>query len=616
MGMRKMMKKFFLPSVLFFILASNSHAQLFGNDEKMDKLLTRIKLMNASLQESVIPKINSLNSEVKNINGEIQNIKVNQAKLLQQMDYVKSSFPGLQGAIEQNSSQMIEQVQQMDLRLEDLDSQVKKGLTKQLNDLAITLNDQGVNQKSQLDQFVVEQKESMNQLIGDQKNEMGNLKTAMGKLQEGVGSHLIQVKDAVAKEIEQIVLRNEKSLSSFSNKNDHNFVAVQNALNKQGDQVNQKIDEAITVIQEVVTAVEGNKQSIDESFQAIQVQNESVKEGLGQVDRNTQLIDLKSQKVVEVIESSLQKQTDSDLKLNTLIGNLNKANENVNSSREAMLSLKKIMDQKLSQLSAVGGTNQGKFEKFAQRIDLVKDNLLIADTKLNKLADGLKALQGQSISSTKAIVSMQEKVAQVQTANLQTDQKFNKLIDSTKSMLAHSSKLGKDVQLSMQKIDAGSNQSNLTQQKINELIDILKAIAVKQNEIEEKFNSQQSNIFQALSSSNQAIEKSKVELVNSINGSKVQIQKDIGDSAEQLHAELSNSKVDIGKVITASRNELYQAVATARNDLMQSIATSHGESKAYLNDIRTMSNANNVKNDNILNSIRSTRRTKKSTAKK
>ena len=176
--------------------------------------------------------------------------------------------------------------------------------------------------------------------------------------------------------------------------------------------------------------------------------------------------------------------------MNAVLAGQLKTNENVNVVRETITAFKGIVDNRMGEISKGQKDLRAQANKVAQSTDLVRDNLLVSDTKMNKLAEGLKTLQGQNMTSVNAMNSVQEKVIKMQVLNQQTHEKFNKLIDTTKAMLANAAEVDKKVGQSLLKIDAGRTENNLTNEKISKLIVILKNIAVEQDKLKQILASQ------------------------------------------------------------------------------------------------------------------------------
>jgi len=528
-------------------------AQLFGSDDKkFDKIAREIKKVNARLIENIVP-------ELKNIKNAQAKIRSNQANLASQFDTLKNSLPGLQGSVEQTNEQVTQRLLAMEGRLENLETQMQSEFSKQVGTIKSELTTLSKNQNEQLGKLISNQRTEMGKLVGEQKAEMKGM-------QEKVGSHLTNINQVLVREIEGLAKKNDTSLKSFVTQNNKNSQKVQTLLNTQLKQIEEtrtRIKVMKDVLAEIVKLENSNKESINQSLAAIQSGQDQNNAGFAQIQGNSKVLDDKNQKVIEVVKNSLKEQQQFIGKVDTLAVNLSKANENINSTKTAMLKLKEIIDRKLAEIAQAEGAILAQAQESIQNTNLVKENLLVADQKMNKLADGMKTLQVQNNTSASTLNSVNEKMVQLNTLTQQTDQKFVKLVDATKSMLGQTSKLGEKVDVAARKIDSGQTEAKLTHTKVAKLIEILKAMAAEQEKFKQVLNSQGGQFYDAV----------------------------------------AKSQTELGKYITNSKVELGQFISGSQDEVKKKIDASRAENQKALTDLRKKANVNISRNDRILKAL-------------
>jgi DNA repair exonuclease SbcCD ATPase subunit len=121
-------------------------------------------------------------------------------------------------------------------------------------------------------------------------------------------------------------------------------------------------------------------------------------------------------------------------------------------------------------------------------------NLLVADQKINKLAETLKILQGQHSISSEALVALKKDLVEEEEFDQLIDGKINKLVKNSAQLIANANKLEGSVlgelKQSSQKEDSNQDKINLANEKLSRLIEILKAIATEQDKLREVVKAQ------------------------------------------------------------------------------------------------------------------------------
>ena len=121
-------------------------------------------------------------------------------------------------------------------------------------------------------------------------------------------------------------------------------------------------------------------------------------------------------------------------------------------------------------------------------------NLMVADQKINKLAETMKALQVQHSDSSETLVILKKGLIEAGEVDQLIDEKINKLVESSAQLIANANKLEESVlgelKQSSQKEDSNQDKINLANEKLSRLIEILKAIATEQDKLSQVVKAQ------------------------------------------------------------------------------------------------------------------------------
>lgn len=135
------------------------------------------------------------------------------------------------------------------------------------------------------------------------------------------------------------------------------------------------------------------------------------------------------------------------------------------------------------QIAAIKGT----LDTANKNLTVNNKNLMVADQKINKLAETLKTLQLQHSASSETLVALKKGLTVAGEFDLLADEKINKLIKNSAQLVANANKLEKSVlgelKQSAQKEDSNQDKINLANEKLSRLIEILKAIATEQDKL-------------------------------------------------------------------------------------------------------------------------------------
>ena len=123
----------------------------------------------------------------------------------------------------------------------------------------------------------------------------------------------------------------------------------------------------------------------------------------------------------------------------------------------------------------------------SQNIAVNNKNLMIADEKINKLAETMKSLQVQHFASSATLEVLKKDLIKAQEFDQLADEKINKLIKNSTQLTVHANQLEKTVinelQQSLSKADSSQDKINLANERLTLLIEILKAIAKEQDKL-------------------------------------------------------------------------------------------------------------------------------------
>ena len=352
---------------------SVSSTDLFASDEeKLRRILLSIKKLNSRIVEEVMPQIKNTNlkigqitTEIDKVRAEISRVKSGNKTVNERMDILSSVIPAMQGSMEQNQVQTMQEIQSLSTRLAQLETQIK----------------------------------------AEREDKAKNQQAALTAIKQEVSANLQSLKEAIAKDMEQLAKLNQADFQAL----------VKNNEKRMEDQ-NARVDKSIAVMTEMAKG--GVK--THESLASLQAG----------VMENSKFLSEQNKKIIDILSKTLQEQETASTKIDSLGGNQSKSDENLKLTRETMVALKGILDKRLEEIDKTQQALQSQNEKSLQSVDLIKQNLLVADQKINKLAEALKTfqIQGSEVSRTKADL---------------INEKITRLIEILKAIAAEQGKMEK-----------------------------------------------------------------------------------------------------------------------------------------------------------------------------
>jgi hypothetical protein len=371
-----MKRKFIRVSCAFLIclvwFASIASAQLFGDDRKSERILLEIKKLNTRIVEKVIPQIQNTNLTIEKLKAEINQVRAEVNRV---------------GSGNKTINQQMEILSSVIPAMQGAMEQNQAQTTQEIQSLG--------NRLAQLEAQIKSERESKAQ---GQKAELDAIKLE-------VSTNLQSLKEGMAKDMERMAQLNQSAFQGLI-KNNEKRLANQNA----------RVDKSIAVMTEIAKG--GSKT------------NETLVSLQAGVVQNSKSLSQQNKKIIDILSKTLQEQEAASTKMDTLGGNQSKSDENVRFARDTMVALKDILDKRLVEIDKTQQTLQIQNDKSLQNTDLIKQNLLVADQKINKLAEVLKTfqIQGSEVGSTKADL---------------INEKITRLIEILKAIAAEQGKMEK-----------------------------------------------------------------------------------------------------------------------------------------------------------------------------
>ncbi|MBC8284207.1 MAG: hypothetical protein H8E32_10360 [Nitrospinae bacterium] len=122
-----------------------------------------------------------------------------------------------------------------------------------------------------------------------------------------------------------------------------------------------------------------------------------------------------------------------------------------------------------------------------KNITVNNKNLMMADEKINKLAETMKALQIQHSASSETLRGLKDNMVKAQEFDQLADEKINKLIENSSQLTVQANQLEesviKELTESSKKENSNQDKIDLANEKLSRLIEILKAIAAEQDKL-------------------------------------------------------------------------------------------------------------------------------------
>jgi hypothetical protein len=345
-----MKRKFIRVSCAFFVclvwFAFIASAQSFGDDRKSERILLEIKKLNTRVVEQVIPQIQNTNLTIEKLKAEINKVRA-------EVNRVRSGNKTVNQQMEILSSVIPAMQGSIELSQAQTIQEIQS-LGKRLAELEA-------------------------QIKSERESKAQHQKAELEAIKQEVSTNLQNLKEGMAKDMERMAQLNQSAFQEL----------IKNNEKRLNDQ-NARVDKSIAVMTEIARG--GSKT------------NEMLASLQAGVMQNSKSLSQQNKKIIDILSKTLREQEAASTKIDTLGGNQSKSDENIRFARETMVALKDILDKRLVEIDKTQQVLQEQNDKSLQNADLIKQNLLVTDQKINKLAEVLKTFQirGSEVGRAKA----------------------------------------------------------------------------------------------------------------------------------------------------------------------------------------------------------------------
>ena len=383
--------------LLLFLIFSpvNSFAQLFGaDDEDLAKIEFELKKFNTHLE-------NLKNTQIKILQGQQEALLRQFEELKHEIEGIKQTIPQLQGAIEQSKSETLSHLGKTNLKISDLEAEVKNQVLNKIE-----------QQNKNLELFRAEQK---------------------------------NLKDGLAQDIEIFEQSSRENFQTFAEANNETLGEVIQQLELQSATTKKGFDDTINLIRTEVlpTMVQENEKN-----------RHLVLDRLTQADKNTrktlEAFFVKNQEVNQKLREILQESLKQGLDTKSLLDSLKKgqgvthvslvgAGQDIAGNRSSLAEI-------LKTLQAQNTTSNEVLANLGAGLEHVGEFNKIAVEKFNKLIDLSAELAVHSSELESSLVGQLKESAQIDDArNSKVDlanEKLSRLIEILKVIAKGQEKLG------------------------------------------------------------------------------------------------------------------------------------------------------------------------------
>ena len=383
--------------LLLFLIFSpvNSFAQLFGaDDEDLAKIEFELKKFNTHLE-------NLKNTQIKILQGQQEALLRQFEELKHEIEGIKQTIPQLQGAIEQSKSETLSHLGKTNLKISDLEAEVKNQVLNKIE-----------QQNKNLELFRAEQK---------------------------------NLKDGLAQDIENFEQSSRENFQTFEEANNETLGEVIQQLELQSATTKKGFDDTINLIRTEVlpTMAQENEKN-----------RHLVLDRLTQADKNTrktlEAFFVKNQEVNQKLREILQESLKQGLDTKSLLDSLKKgqgvthvslvgAGQDIAGNRSSLAEI-------LKTLQAQNTTSNEVLANLGAGLEHVGEFNNIAVEKFNKLIDLSAELATHSSELESSLVGQLKESAQIDDArNSKVDlanEKLSRLIEILKVIAKGQEKLG------------------------------------------------------------------------------------------------------------------------------------------------------------------------------
>ncbi len=357
--------------LLLIILLSpvNAFAQLFGaDDEDLAKIEFELKKFNTHLQNLKTTQL--------------ENLRRQQEELLRQVEEIKQILPQFQGAIELNKSETLNSLNKTNLKINDLEAEVKNQVLSKIH-----------QQNKILELFRVEQE---------------------------------NLKEGLAQDIERFEQSSKSNFRDFSNANQETLGSVVRQLEVQSATTKKGFDDTIALFRtEVIPTIADENQK----------NQKMILENLTHANKETR----------KSLETSFVKNQELNQKLIGILQESLKQGAGTRSVLEAIEKDLKVTRVGLERANKSIASNHSAIAEVQKAVAITNKNLGVADEKFNKLIELSTELVVHSTELEESVVGQLNESAQKgEAGNIKIDlanEKLSRLIEILKTIAKEQAKL-------------------------------------------------------------------------------------------------------------------------------------------------------------------------------
>ena len=424
--------KYVQSTVYFFIflfivlIPLNASAEMGDKaSKKWPKLFKRLQTLNTQLVDIEVNQIAGLKTQLED--------------LLRQIEEIKQTVPQLRNAVEFNKSDTLAQINKLETKISGLQAEVKDQLLFKI-----------IQQKNILDKIQEDQKKLKLGLAQDiekfEKVSRENFQTQLSqqnKILNNIREDQQKLKLALAQDIEKFGKLNKENFQSFASGNKSNLETIAKKLDSLDETTIKNFEGTKGLfISQLIPTIKDNQAKVHDDLLASRKTNDEALKRLS--DENQKL----SKELSSILRENLIQGVDTKNQVESIDKNVAAASQNI----------------------AVNNKN-----------------LMIADEKINKLAETMKSLQVQHFASSTTLEALKNDLIKAQEFDQLAEEKTNKLIKNSAQLTVHVNQLEKTViselQQSLYKADSSQDKINLANERLTLLIEILKAIAKEQDKL-------------------------------------------------------------------------------------------------------------------------------------
>ncbi|KMP12272.1 hypothetical protein UZ36_01565 [Candidatus Nitromaritima sp. SCGC AAA799-C22] len=515
----------------------------------------------------ILVDIKKINSRLVILeNDKLKSLQSIQESLLRQIDEIKNSIQQIQATGELDKSEMIANIGKVSKKIADMEGHIKLELMP----------------------------------------EMEKQKDATIQLKSSLDSQYDQLKNALATDMEKLSKANKQYFMDFNAGNTEKLQQIVQALNDQNENL-KKTRNFFQVFfrDDLIPALEKqNNESrqflMAEMAKANTEQNDSLKANHEKVVASLLQMDEKNKNLIEILKKNVMVDEETKALAETLQLNIEDTNKNINQTRKTIAILQEVLSQRLMDMAQEQVASEARMAETLQKnSELTTSNLQVADEKINRLAETLKALAAHNSETDQALGGLKNDLGIIQEFNKSTGPKITTLVDASRQISAQSSQIQLDLQQSIQKMDANQAQVDLANKKLAKLIEILKTIAVEQGKIDQVLQAQ-GEIKSIVNQGADKVLQGQGEIKSIVNqgaGKVLQGQGEIKSIVNQGADKVLQGQGEIKSIVSQGGME---KVLEGQGKLIHS----QGEVKDALADLRRKANVNISRNDDILKAMK------------